>query len=429
MDIIATHANTDFDALASLVAGTLLYPSAMGILPSQLRSNVKQFLSLHRDLFRLVSIKDLNLEKVSRLIAVDTNNWSRLDRLAKLKERPGLEIHLWDHHMHNTDIEPSWRCHEEAGATITLMLREIRKRDCAFSPMHATLFLMGIYEDTGNLTYPSTTPEDGYSAGFLLKNGADLNVVSAYLSSPFDDLHTSLLKDMLDSLQTFKKGGCEIGVAFLPVESGMSMLSSVVVRCREIRGLDALFGVFSVQGAKYMVIGCAGIPEVDVGAIVRRLGGGGHPGAGSALIRSEDVNSVRARVLEQIEAEMEKPKVSVRDIMSQPEVKVSPSTPIGEVCALLETLRARAVLVMHGDEFCGLLSTAECSKARMELEGNAPVKAFMRTRIPVIHPDQATREALRLMSDAQTSVLPVVEDGSVIGVVTRPDLLLHIYKF
>jgi tRNA nucleotidyltransferase (CCA-adding enzyme) len=47
----------------------------------------------------------------------------------------------------------------------------MQKRDCEISPMHATLFLMGIYEDTGHLSYPGVTPEDAHMAGFLLETG------------------------------------------------------------------------------------------------------------------------------------------------------------------------------------------------------------------------------------------------------------------
>ena len=183
MQIAVTHSNTDFDALASLVAATYLYPGAIGVLPNQLYANVRQFLALHRDLFKICSVRELDMDSITGLIVVDTNNWSRLDRLASLQERKDLSILLWDHHLKGGNIEPTWKCQEQSGATITLMLREMKKRDCAFSPMHATLFLMGIYEDTGNLVYPSTSAEDAHAAGFLLENGADLNVATAYLSS------------------------------------------------------------------------------------------------------------------------------------------------------------------------------------------------------------------------------------------------------
>lgn len=429
MQIAATHTNTDFDALASLVAATYLYPGAAGILPNQLRSNVKSFLVLHRDLFKICSFRELDMESVTGLIVVDTSQWSRLEQLASLEKRDDLPVLLWDHHMAGGNIKPSWECREHAGANITLMLREMQKRDCAFPPMHATLFLMGIYEDTGNLAYPSTNAEDAHTAGFLLENGADLNVVAAYLSSSFDEGHTDILTRMLDHSQTHVFGGCEVGILPTRVESDLTMLSSVVSKYQEIKGLDAAFGIFATASDRCMVIGRARAQEMDVGGLMRKLGGGGHPGAGSALVRSQDVESVRLRLADLIAEQMSKPKTRVRDIMSRPELSIAPTTSVREARSVVDGAHTRAVLVLDGGKFCGLVSWAECSKARAEHQLKAPVKAIMRTNIPLVHPDDVPREALRLMAEAETGILPVVEDGALAGVVTRADLMLDIYEF
>jgi tRNA nucleotidyltransferase (CCA-adding enzyme) len=42
----------------------------------------------------------------------------------------------------------------------------------------ATLMMLGIYEDTGNLTFPSTTVDDYRAAAWLLEQGASLKTVS-----------------------------------------------------------------------------------------------------------------------------------------------------------------------------------------------------------------------------------------------------------
>ena len=129
---------------------------------------------------------------------VDTNSWDRLDKPYNLSGREGLEVILWDHHVEGTTIRADWACQAESGATVTLMLREMQRRDCAFSPMHATLFLMGLYDDTGNLTYPSITPHDAYMAGYLLDNGADIHVAAAYLGDAFDADQAGVLTRVLE---------------------------------------------------------------------------------------------------------------------------------------------------------------------------------------------------------------------------------------
>ena len=161
MEIITTHKSTDFDALASVIAGTLIYPGAVPLLPKTINPNVKAFLSIHKDLFDIRDIKAVNMEEVSRLIVVDTNSWERVDFSSEQKKNMnGLKTVLWDHHPKG-DIKADWTCQEEIGANITLMLREIKNNNIELTPIHATLFLAGLYEDTGGLSFPSTTADKG----------------------------------------------------------------------------------------------------------------------------------------------------------------------------------------------------------------------------------------------------------------------------
>jgi len=169
MQIVTTHKNTDFDGFASVIAATLLFPEAMAVLPKNLNPNVKAFLSIHKELFLTHTAADVDLKAVDRLIVVDVNSWSRLDRMEPLENRNGIEILLWDHHVEQGSIQASSSCIEPVGATTTLLVRELKKKRKRLTPMQATLLLAGIYEDTGNLTFPSTTPEDAHAAGWLLE--------------------------------------------------------------------------------------------------------------------------------------------------------------------------------------------------------------------------------------------------------------------
>ncbi|MEJ2283046.1 MAG: tRNA nucleotidyl transferase, partial [Desulfobacterales bacterium] len=119
MHIVTTHKNTDFDALASVIAATLLYPESIPILPKSLNPNVKAFLSIHKDLLQISTVDDINLTEVSRLTVVDVNRWERIDRMAGLEGQPDLEIFLWDHHFNQGNIQPDFQCLERTGATVS----------------------------------------------------------------------------------------------------------------------------------------------------------------------------------------------------------------------------------------------------------------------------------------------------------------------
>ena len=113
MEIITTHKNTDFDALAAVYVTAILYPQAKPLLPRSINSNVRAFLSLHKDRFSFHAPSDLDLGRTTRIIVVDTNSWSRLDGMDPLTEKPDLEIHLWGHHEATGDIKSNWCCREQ----------------------------------------------------------------------------------------------------------------------------------------------------------------------------------------------------------------------------------------------------------------------------------------------------------------------------
>ena len=142
MHIVTTHRNTDVDGLASMVAATLLYPGTVAVCPKNVNPNVHRFLSLHKTSFDIILSSEVNLETVTRLIVTDTNQWRRLDRLDHLKEREGVELLLWDHHMGIGDLNPDWQCVEKIGATITLLVRAIQEQNLQLTPLQATLFLL-----------------------------------------------------------------------------------------------------------------------------------------------------------------------------------------------------------------------------------------------------------------------------------------------
>jgi hypothetical protein len=123
MQIVTTHKNTDFDALASIIAATMIYPGSVGVIPTSVNTNVARFLSTHKTAFNIVLPHEIDHQDVRRLIVVDTDQWRRLERMEPLRQRNDVEILLWDHHQNGGDIEASWRCQEPVGATVTLLRR------------------------------------------------------------------------------------------------------------------------------------------------------------------------------------------------------------------------------------------------------------------------------------------------------------------
>src|SRR5205085_4245894 len=97
-EVIATHANTDFDALASMLAARRLYPGAAIRLSGSLNRNVRDFYRLHADELGAVEAGRLELDAVRRLIVVETVHAARLGELEPVALDPHVEKVVFDHH-------------------------------------------------------------------------------------------------------------------------------------------------------------------------------------------------------------------------------------------------------------------------------------------------------------------------------------------
>src|SRR6185369_5961987 len=109
MDVITTHINADFDCLGSMVAASRLYPGALLSFPGSQEKGVRDFIAHHPGyLPAFTRAKDIHLESVTRLIIVDCQQASRIGRFGEILDRPGLEVHVYDHHpVLATSIRPT----------------------------------------------------------------------------------------------------------------------------------------------------------------------------------------------------------------------------------------------------------------------------------------------------------------------------------
>ena len=423
-----THVNTDFDALASLVAAGMLYPEAQRILPGQVQPAVRDFIAVHWDLLRLRARKEVDLSDLAHLIVTDVSSWERLDEMRDLAGMAGLRVTVWDHHMAPGTIVADELHLEPTGAVVTQLVEEIQARDLALSPIHATLFLLGIYHDTGSLSYPSTTPRDARMAAFLLENGADLNVVAGYLASALDARHLDLFSRMLEEAETRQLGGLRLGLCVQDADKSMTMLPNVVSRFMDMLGLDVALGIFPLSGSRTAVIGRASAREFDVGALLRHLGGGGHPGAASAMV-SAPVAEVRARLEALIDqAEIREPRVA--ELMEPVQTSLSPQDPVRLAADRVRQSGRQALLVIGDDQIAlGTFALSQVDKIHHERQWEQPVTSLMRRQMTSVRPDQTLRESLQLMAGSELGFLPVIDKGRLLGEITRGAIILSLYDF
>lgn len=428
MLIATTHKNTDFDALASVIGATLLYPGCIGVVPKMTNKNVEQFLSTHKTAFDLVLPGEIDHEKVTKLIVVDTDQWHRLDRMDKLRKKENLEIDLWDHHMTGKgDITPTWELREHIGSTVTLLVREMKKRGTQLTPLDSTVMLIGLYEDTGHLSFPSTTSEDASAAAFLLENKADLNVANFFLNPPYEETQKEILFEMMKATEKKVINGHPVGFNCVTLDKKVPNLAAVVSMYRKIVNVDALFVIFS-SGDTNTVIGRSGVENIHVGEAMLALGGGGHAGAGSATVKTKDYSTeVIKDTISNVLSASSSETASISDIMSFPVVSVPPTTTMQEIQSVMSREKIRGILVTEDDEILGIIVLWDLKRVKKERQWQSPVKAFMARDVITITPATSPTMAARLMIERDVGYLPVVQEKKVIGIVTRTDILTYYY--
>ncbi len=427
--IITTHKNTDFDAFASVVAATLIYPEAVAAIPKTVNPNVRAFMSIHKDVFNYVDRWSVATGTISRLIVVDTADWNRLGPIAELKLREGLEVLVWDHHS-GGDIDPTWMCQEAVGATVTLLVRQLKMQRKLITPIQATLFLAGLYEDTGNLTFASSTAEDAYAAGWLLDRKADLALVAKFLRPAYGEKQKDVLFEMLKNSNRMKINGYSVSISRIDIDGHIGNLALVVRMYRDIVNVDAAFGLFVSNEkngqSRCMVIGRSDNDGVDVGTLMKSLGGGGHPGAGSAMLKGVNPDAAEAMILDLIQGNQQS-SVQIGDLMSFPVFSITSDTSMAEVAKILRRRGCTGLPVVDDGHLAGVISRRDFKKVRRENQLQAPVKAYMSPQVVTIEPGKSPIQAARIMVRHDIGRLPVVEDGRIIGIITRSDAMRYFY--
>ena len=284
--IIATHANTDFDAFASMLAVRRLYPGSVVCVSGSLNRNVRELCRLYADELELVEASRLELDAVRRLIVVEAVNASRLGELEPVALDPAVEKVVFDHHAGES---PDWARPDnvvlsEDGALTTTLVGILAEREIAVSALEATVFALGIHEDTGSLTYPSATQRDADALSWCLRHGARQDLLGRHLHTPLSEEERALLDALVDALETHELPGLDALVAAISWPSYVEGVSNLAHKIVDLTDARALVLLVEMDSRVFCVVRSR-TPSFDAAAAAGALGGGGHEQAASAIYR------------------------------------------------------------------------------------------------------------------------------------------------
>jgi tRNA nucleotidyltransferase (CCA-adding enzyme) len=420
--VIATHGNTDFDAFGSMLAARRLYPDAVVCLSGALNRNVREFSRLHAEELGIVDASRLELDAIRRLIVVETVHASRLGELEPVALDPDVEKVVFDHHAAGELpdwIPPDAAVLSEDGALTTTLVGILAERELPVTDVEATVFALGIHEDTGSLTYPSTTQRDAEALGWCLRHGARQDLIASYLHTPLGETERELLSALLDHLETVEAAGVEVLVAAIAWPTHVDGISNLAHKVVDLTDCRALVLLVEMDERVFAVVRSR-TPELDAAALARALGGGGHPQAASAIHRGS-LAEARER-LEQGLRETAAP-ITAGHIMSRPVRSVGPDETVAQAMVACQRYGQSGILVVEDDRLVGSVGREDLDKAIGHGLSHAPVKGIMSSRVAGCAPETPLAEVQRLVEGAADGRVAVVEEGRVIGVVTRSDVL------
>lgn len=422
MRIAVGHANPDFDAYASTIAATKLFDGAFGVYLGSQSANVKAFHNLHEELLDFVDLKDLDTASITELIVVDTHDPSRLGDLGAVATRDDVNVIIYDHHPpQEGDLVVADDRSKEVGATTSILVHELRDRGITLAPLEASVMLLGIHEDTGSLTYPGATAFDAEAAAWLMASGADIEVVNQFLSRALDPAQQDMLRQLESTLEVWSIHGQQVAIGRATTEEYVDSAGVLTHYVVEDLGYRVAVGVIGMP-QRTQVVARSRLGEVDVGRVMSRLGGGGHPQAASAGFRDRSVDEVVGMVRDALYEEV-RPPLRAADVMSSPVRTITPDVSMSEAGELMATWGHGGLPVTEGTSVLGLVTRKDVDKALRHRLGHAPVTGFMSRGVLTVGPDTDLREIEKHLATRGIGRVPVLSDGELVGIVTRKDVL------
>ncbi|MCG8531242.1 MAG: CBS domain-containing protein, partial [Desulfovibrionales bacterium] len=428
--IITSHINSDYDAIGAMLAAQLLYPDAVIIFPGSQEKNLRNFfVSSMSYMFNMASLDEIDESKIETIVLVDTRQKTRIPHIDHLLDKEEIKFHIYDHHPpQGEEIPASFMEYKPYGATTTILSEQIMARGILPSPEEATIMALGIYEDTGNFTHTSTSPEDFTQAAFLLSAGANLSTVVSMVVKEIKTEHVTWMNELLIQMRSQNINGTDVHISSISSPTYIHDLSAIVQKIMRMEDLD-IFVAIALMGNKITLIARNKIPEVNVGKVMSSFGGGGHAYAASATVDGLTLAQAEHLLFEKLEKELKRIQVA-RALMASPALTIDPSISCEKAGQLMTRYNISTLLVVDRktNSYEGYITRRVVEKILYHQLKSQPVEEYMHAKTGFVTPDATIAEIDQKLIEEKHRIIPVIEDGWIKGVITQTDLLNYLVQ-
>lgn len=423
MQVILTHEQADFDAVASLLGAALLQKKALAVLPNAMNRNVKKFVHLYAADLPFIKMDELPKSTIDCVTLVDTQSLITLKGVNK-----STRVDVIDHHLKRENLSETWNFMPVAtNACATHFVEMLQENNDSLNLVQATLFLLGIYEDTGSLTYANTTSKDVMAVAYLLDQGASLKIASDFLNPPLSNWQRVVFEQLVASMETITIHNCRISISAAKAPDLVDEVSSIAHKLSDLSDPDGLF-IFVETKEGIRLVARSITDQIDARIITQQFGGGGHERAAAALIKrdkkyehqlSDTVSLFKKELPKYV-----KPAITVKQIMSKKPLTISPATSAEEAHTLMKNYGYEGYPVIENGQITGLLTRRAVDRA-LSHKLNLPASSLMEAGNIFVFPGDSLETIQKVMADSGWGQIPVLDPKSnlIIGIATRTDLL------
>jgi phosphoesterase RecJ-like protein len=280
--IVVTHENPDGDALGSMLG------TALGL--RALRKDVVMYLAGSAPTpaeYRFLDLADVRRELPDDLeervmLAVDCANERRIGEANTGVDRAKLVVNV-DHHHDNSDFGNLNLVVADASSTSEIVRDILGELDVALTPELAAALYVGLVTDTGRFQYSNTTPKALRLAAELVEAGADVHGIFRHVYETVQFAKLKLLARALERAQLFEGGRLVISYLvkddFGDVGAEEPYSEGIIDSLRAVEGSEMVALIREPprnEGPARRISLRSSHDEVDVSAIARKSGGGGH---------------------------------------------------------------------------------------------------------------------------------------------------------
>jgi len=216
------------------------------------------------------------------LVAVDCANERRIGEAETGVEGAELVVNV-DHHHDNDRFGDVVLIDDRASSTAEIVRDILRELDVALTPELAQALYVGLVTDTGRFQYSNTTPKALELAAELVAAGADVQGVFQHVYETVQFAKLKLLARALERAQLYEGGGLVVSYLlrddFAEVGAEEPYSEGIIDHLRSVEGSEMVALIREPprnDGPARRISLRSSHDEVDVSAIARASGGGGH---------------------------------------------------------------------------------------------------------------------------------------------------------